>query len=129
MPIRVDNSLPHICLRLGPSDDTALSVLFDSGAALSSGYLPYHLWIMREHPDLVASFERFDDANPFKPIMLGGAIRHPDDYNEPLHGQLTAIIRYKTPYADTDGNPVHIDPGTGLTQTGISPHPQSGFIT
>jgi hypothetical protein len=87
--------------------------LFDSGAALSSGYLPYHLWIMREHLDLVTSFERFDDANPFEPIKLGGAIRHPDDYNESLHGQLTAIIGYKTPYVNTDGNPVHISFGLG----------------
>jgi hypothetical protein len=117
IPIRVDNGLLHIRLRLGPSDDTALSVLFDSGAALSSGYLSYHLWIMREHPNLVTSFERFDDANPFKPIKLGGAIRHPDDYNESLHGQLTAIIRYKTPYIDTDENPVHISFGLGNDMT------------
>jgi hypothetical protein len=117
MPIRVDNGLPHIRLSLGSSDDTALSVLFDSGAALSSGYLPYHLWIMRENPDLVASFERFDDANPFEPIKLGGAIRHPDDYNESVHGQLTAIVRYKTPYVDHDGNPIRISFGLGQDMT------------
>jgi hypothetical protein len=118
MPIRVENGLPHIRLRVGPSDDTSLSALFDSGAALSSGYLPYHLWIMREHPDLVASFERFDDANPFEPIKLGSAIRHPeDDYNESLHGQLTAIIRYKTPYVNTDRNPVHISFSLGNDMT------------
>jgi hypothetical protein len=51
-------------------------------SALSSGYLPYHLRVMRERPDLVASFEQFNDANPFKPIKLGGAIRQPDDYNK-----------------------------------------------
>jgi hypothetical protein len=117
MPIRVDNGLPHIRLCLGLSDDTALSVLFDSGAALSSGYLPYHLWIMRENPDLVASFEKFDDSNPFEPIKLGGAIRHPDDYKESLHGQLTAIIRYKTPYVDHDGNPIRISFGLGNDMT------------
>jgi hypothetical protein len=117
MPIRVDNGLPHIRLNLGSSDDTALSVLFDSGAALSSGYLPYHLWIMRENPDLVASFERFDDSNPFEPIKLGGAIRHPDDYKESLHGQLTAIIRYKTPYVDHDGNSIRISFGLGNDMT------------
>ena len=117
MPIRVDNGLPHLCLNLGLDSDATLSVLFDSGAALSSGYLPYHLWIMRENPDIVASFERFDDSNPFEPIKLGGAIRHPDDYNASLHGQLTAIIRYKTPYFDNDGSPIRISFGLGNDMT------------
>ena len=68
---------------------------------------------MREIPGIVASFERFDDSNPFEPIKLGGAIRHPDDYNESMHGQLTAIIRYKTPYFDNDGSPICILFGIG----------------
>jgi hypothetical protein len=117
MPIRVDNGLPHLRLNLGLSAPATLSVLFDSGAALSSGYLPYHLWIMRQNPETVASFERFDDANPFEPIKLGGAIRHPDDYNESVHGQLTAIIRYKTPYVDHNGRPVRISFGLGNDMT------------
>ena len=117
MPLRVDNGLPHVRLELGPSSDATLSVLFDSGAALSSGYLPYHLWIMRENPEIVASFERFDDSNPFEPIKLGGAIRHPDDYSESMHGQLTAIIRYKTPYLAHDGSPIHISFGLGNDMT------------
>jgi hypothetical protein len=93
MPIRVDNGLPHIHICLGISSDAKLSVLFDSGAALSSGYLPYHLPVMCERPDLVASFEQFNDANPFEPIKLGGAIRHPDNYNELQHGKLTHLKR------------------------------------
>jgi hypothetical protein len=117
MPIRVDNGLPHLRLHLGLSSAATLSVLFDSGAALSSGYLPYHLQIMRDHPEIVAGFERFDDSNPFEPIKLGGAIRHPDDYNESTHGQLTAIIRYKTPYVDHDGHPIRISFGLGNDMT------------
>jgi hypothetical protein len=117
MPIRVDNGLPHIHISLGISSDAKLSVLFDSGAALSSGYLQYHLWVMRERPDLVASFEQFDDANPFEPIKLGGAIRQPDEYTESEHGKLTAIIRYHTPYADHEGNPIQIAFGLGHDMT------------
>jgi hypothetical protein len=74
MPIHVNNGLPHIHLCLGPSGDAKLNVLFNSGAALSSGYLPYHLWVMREQPDLVASFEKFNNANPFEPFKLGGTL-------------------------------------------------------
>jgi hypothetical protein len=118
MPIRVDNGLPRICISLGASDDTDLTVLFNSGAALSSGYLPYHLWVMRENPDLVASFKCFNNANPFEPpIKLGGAICHPDDYNESVHDQLTAIISYKTPYTNLNGNPIHISFGLGHDMT------------
>jgi hypothetical protein len=120
MPLRVDNGLPHITLHLGtPTDDESIGLcaLFDSGAALSSGYLPYHLWVMRECPDLVASFERFDDSNPFEPIKLGGAIRNPADYNESTHGQLTAVIRYHTPYCDNDSNPITISFGLGNDMT------------
>jgi hypothetical protein len=72
---------------------------------------------MRESPDIVASFERFDDSNPFEPIKLGGAIRHPDDYDESLHGQLTAIIRYKTPCFDNSGSPIRISFGLGNNMT------------
>lgn len=72
---------------------------------------------MQENPNIVASFERFDDSNPFEPIKLGGAIRHPDDYNESMHGQLTAIIRYKTPYFDNDGSPICILFGIGNDMT------------
>jgi hypothetical protein len=118
MPIRVDNGLPHIRISLGPLDgNISLSALFDSGAALSSGYLPYHLWIMRENPEIVASFERFDDENPFEPIKLGGAISHPSDYTESVHGQLTAVIRYKTAYVCHDGAPIHLSFGLGNDMT------------
>ena len=75
-PSHVDNDLPHIRLDLGLSSNAGLSVLFDSCAALSSGYLPYCLWTIRESLDIFASFERFDDSNPFEPIKLGGAICH-----------------------------------------------------
>lgn len=64
---------------------------------------------MRENRNIVASFERFDDSNPFEPIKLRG---HPDDfYSESMHGQLAAIIHYKAPYFDNDGSPIRISFG------------------
>jgi hypothetical protein len=72
---------------------------------------------MRQNPETVASFERFHDANPFEPIELGGAIRHPDDCNESVHGQLTAIIRCKTPCVDHSGSPLRISFGRGNDMT------------
>jgi hypothetical protein len=44
--------------------------------------------------------------NPFEPIRLSGALRNPDDVSQEVTGALTAVIRYKTPYVDRNGNPV-----------------------
>jgi hypothetical protein len=72
---------------------------------------------MRENPDIVAIFECFDNSNPFEPIKLGGAIRNPDDCNKTLHGQLTAIICYKTPCVARNGSPVRVSFGLGNNMT------------
>jgi hypothetical protein len=72
---------------------------------------------MHECPDFAVSFERFDDTNPFEPIKLGRAIRSPEDYNESTHGQLTAVIHYRTPYSDHEGNPITISFGLGNGMT------------
>jgi hypothetical protein len=112
MPIRIHNGLPHLRSNLGPSAPATLSALLNSGAALSSGYLPsYHLWIMRQTPESVASFE------PFEPIEPDGAICHPDDHNESVHGQLTVIIRCKTPHVEHDGSPIRVSFGLGNNMT------------
>jgi hypothetical protein len=66
----------------------------DTCSALNTGYLPFHLWLKSQRPDIVAEFISFDDANPFEPIKLGGAIRNPTDFVSADHGNLTAVIRY-----------------------------------
>jgi hypothetical protein len=108
MPVAIDNGLPHVAVSLGSdaANDPTLSGLMDTCGALNTGYLPFHLWLMSERPDLVSEFHRFDDSNPFEPIKLGGAIRDPDDFDASNHGNLTAVIRYFTPYLDVTGNPI-----------------------
>jgi hypothetical protein len=78
----------------------------DTCGALNTGYLLFHLWLMSERPDLVAEFISFDDANPFEPIKLGGAICDPADFDSSTHGNLTAVIRYYAPYIDNNGSPI-----------------------
>ena len=96
MSIAIDNGLPHITVSLGsdPTLDPTLCGLMDTGVALNTGYLNFHLWPMSERPDLVAEFISFDDANPFEPIKLGGAICDPSDFAAADHGTLTAVVRY-----------------------------------
>ena len=100
MPITCVNELPHISFPLGhvSLDDDRILALFDTGAAVNTGYLPYHTSIIENNADLVERFERFDDAtNPFDPMKLHGAIGDPKDYDESTHGILSAVVTYKTP--------------------------------
>ena len=86
--------------RKGPT----LSVLYDTCAALTSGYLSHHLVIKEQCPHVVHSYETFNGDNPFDPIKLLGAISNPSEYDPEKHGMLSAVIRYKTPYQDRHGN-------------------------
>jgi hypothetical protein len=99
-PIRINNLMPAITVNLGHSLDAAVSLvcLYDTCAAVCSGNLLFHQWVITTYPDLVHSFEQFDDANPFEPIKLVGAITNPADFDAAAHGQLTAVVRYHLPY-------------------------------
>jgi hypothetical protein len=118
MPIAIDNGLPHIAFDLGASSSLVeLCGLMDTCGALNTGYLLFHLWLKSERPDLVAEFISFDDANPFEPIKLGGAIRDPSDFVSSDHGNLTAVIRYYTPYVDTFGSAITLSFALGSDVT------------
>jgi hypothetical protein len=106
MPIAIDNGLPHITVTLGANTttDPTLCGLMDTCGALNTGYLNFHLWLMSERPDLVVEFLSFDDSNPFEPIKLGGAICDPANLDATDHGNLTAVICYRTPYTDLSGS-------------------------
>ena len=93
MPISSDNNLPHLSILLGKVRlQWSLSVLYDTGAALTSGYLPYHLKIREKYLHLVHSFEVFDGNNPFDPIKLLGEIGSVSDYDPDKHGMLSDIL-------------------------------------
>jgi hypothetical protein len=119
MPIAIDNGLPHITFDLGSDAalDPTLCGLMDTCGALNTGYLLFHLWLMSERPDLVAEFISFDDDNPFEPIKLGGAICDPVDFDSSTHGNLTAVIRYYTPYIDHSGSPITLSFALGADVT------------
>jgi hypothetical protein len=119
MPIAIDNGLPHITFNLGsnPEQDPTICGLMDTCGALNTGYLPFHLWMKSVRPDIVAEFVSFDDSNPFEPIKLGGAIQDPSGFVSDDHGNLTAVIRYYTPYTDTAGSPITLSFALGSDVT------------
>jgi len=105
MPITSNNNLPHLSLQLGKDNEgPALSVVYDTAAAITSGYLPHHMMIQQKCPEIVHSFEEFDGEKPFDPIKLMGTISNISDYDACKHGMLSAVIRYFTPYQDSNGN-------------------------
>jgi hypothetical protein len=119
MPIAIDNGLHQITVSLGsdPTLDPTLCGLMDTCGALNTDYLKFHLWLMSEWPDLVAEFISFDDANPFEPIKLSGAIRNPSNFAAADHGTLTAVVRYYTPYTNVSGSPITVSFGLGSNIT------------
>ena len=107
MPISSDNNLPHLSILLGKVRlEWSLSVLYDTDAALTSGYIPYHLKIRGKYPHLVHIFEVFDGNNPFDPIKLLGAIGSVSNYDPEKYGMLSAGIRYFTPCRNTNNQPL-----------------------
>jgi hypothetical protein len=99
-PIHINNLMPAITVDLGHSLDAAVSLvcLYDTCAAVCSGNFLFHQWVITTYPDLVLSFEQFNDANPFEPIKLVGAIKNPADFDAAAHGQLTTVVCYHLPY-------------------------------
>jgi hypothetical protein len=101
-PIRIDNLMPAITfdLGLGPGPSVSLVCLYDTCAAVCSGNLLFHQWVIISYPEVVHSFEQFDDSNPFEAIKLVGALKDPAEFDAATHGQLTAVVRYHLPYPD-----------------------------
>jgi hypothetical protein len=99
-PIRINNLMPAITFDLGTPPDPSISLvcLYDTCAAVCSGNLLFHQWVITTYPELVHSFEQFDDSNPFEAIKLVGALKDPAEFDVATHGQLTAVVRYHLPY-------------------------------
>lgn len=114
MPLDLDNGLPGVLLRLGLAEGENVCFMchVDSCAAMNTGNLLLHQYVITQHPHLVAEYVQYDDSHPFEPIQLQCAV---DDATRSSteHGRLTAIVRYHTPYTDKHGNAVQLSFGLG----------------
>jgi len=63
MPLDLDNGLPAIDMRFGLDDmtETCFACYVDSCAAMKTGNLLIHQWIMTTYPAIVCSYEQFND--------------------------------------------------------------------
>ena len=110
MPVPINNGLPQTAIDIGKTkNDSSLWVLYDTGAALSTGNLDDHTQTYKDNPELVFKFETSDDPNGFSPVKLGAAVNdsNPDSANT-SHGLLTAVIWYHTPFTYPSGQPYYL---------------------
>ena len=113
MPLSLDNGLPAAVLRFGTNDanEIPFSCHLDSCAAMNTGNLLLHKWIITKYPKIVHSYEEYCDNNPFQPIALDCAV--PVSKSDTTSNKLTAVVRYKTRYTDPEGNNLMIAFGLG----------------
>lgn len=99
MPLDVDNGLPGIEMWFGKNEDSEVGFLchLDTCAAMNTGNLRVHQWLMTQYPDIVAEYLQYDDETPFEPLQLQVAIKDVEKA-ESKHGKLTAIVRYHLRY-------------------------------
>ena len=112
--LRVRDGLPAAELRLVDCDAHKVPCIFylDSYASMNSDNLLVHQWLVTKYPDIVDPYEQFDDANPFRTIVLSGNI-DTDDMENFESGNLTAVVTYKTRYDKVYGTPVKVSFGLG----------------
>ena len=85
----------------------------DSCAGMNTGSLLLHQWIITTFPQIVKSYQQFDDLHGFEPLILDCAV--PIETSDPLSGKLTAVVEYYTWYVTADNKPVTIAFGLGKT--------------
>ena len=79
---------------------------------MNTGSLILHQWIITQYPEIVKSYEQFDDTNPFTPISLACAI--PSAEADKQKNKLTAVVTHKTRYFSKQGKRVTLSFGLGL---------------
>ena len=115
MPLDIDNGLPAVAMSFG-SPDTPLqkqisfTCHIDSCAAMNTGNMLVHQWIITNYPDIVANYVCYNDKSPFQPIQLLCALKETSISHQHTQAEidaansLTAVVRYKTPYTLTSTN-------------------------
>ena len=117
MPLDLDNGLPVICLQFGRSakQEISFGCHVDTCAAMNTGNLLVHKWIMTSFPHIVAEYLEYNDTESFNPIQLLCAVEDEQRNNsrDDNKGKLTAIVRYWTQYKNKDGSREVISFGLG----------------
>ena len=96
IPLNVSNGLPTIDLWFGSDNESEVGFMcyIDTCAAMNTGNLNIHQWLINQYPYMVAEYIQYDDVNTFEPLKLIVTIKDLEKVGTE-HGKLTAIVRYK----------------------------------
>ena len=72
----------------------------DTCAAMNTGNLRVHQWLMTKHHNIADEYLQYNKT-PFEPLQLQCAVKELQSV-ESEHGKLTAIVRYKLRYKQSE---------------------------
>ena len=100
MPISINNRLPCVDFQVGIGVHHSLSLrmLVDSGAAMNTGHLKYHRFIMAQFSDIIEEYIECGPGTKYDLVKLKVAVTQSAAVDKFNDGTLSTIIRYKTPY-------------------------------
>ena len=87
-------------------EDNGMRILVDTRAAINSGHLDYHLLFMSQCPKMVADFLQCGENTNYDVVQLFAVLGLNLGQLPNNHGQMTAIIRYHTPYLVNNKDPL-----------------------
>lgn len=113
IPLSVENDLPAVNIRFGSTDgnDIVFACHLDSYTAMNTANSLLYMWIMTTYPDIVISYEQFNDNEGFQPITLDCAI--PSSEQEKDDSKLSAAVTYKMRCVDATGKMIALSFGLG----------------
>ena len=96
IPININNSLLSINFYLEgkKDDDNRMRILFDIGAAMNTGYLNYHLWVVSQRSERIVEYLQCGEGTEYAVVQLLTALDLDIDSKSSAHGQMTVVIRY-----------------------------------
>ena len=99
-PIGINSSLPSINLMLGILEDeeNKMRMLVDIGAVINIGNFDFHMWVMSQCPYIVDDFLQCGKDTDYDVVHLLAVLYLKDINIDATHGQMTAVIQFKTPY-------------------------------
>ena len=85
-----------------------MRMLLDTGTTMNYRNLTYHLWVMSECPEIVGELIQYGGDASYD-VVQNLATLNLDSSHQPLdHGEMIAVIRYRTPYFINKWDPLFI---------------------
>ena len=97
MYIGINNSLPSVSLILSIFEDeeNKMRILADTGAAMNTGNLWFHMQVMSQCPDIVNECLQCGKNTAYDVVHLLAALDFKNVNTDATHGQITAVVYYK----------------------------------